>query len=376
MANTVITENVRANRRTLRNSARLADWVRYRIGGIGFWRASLRINFVNLNYQTMDSREIRRHMTFFLTDKSCATVEGAKQYLIGLRKSGMIDRSLTESRMLWFSLLLYKFRSENGINDEVWGAAKGFVLASLRQDADVEERARHFIQMFTDWKRDDRVSFLNEVVGYYLEVLHLKETIEETKEEATISEWRDSYVALIQTIRDAAGRMGFLAELDARVAEVHRVRHSLVENMMKRAYWDLVERDIREERYDTVLCQLIELKELLKEVIPERFHADLHDRFDIDDIQARLEARALDSGYLVQLCRWIMDTMKEWDSEEARPLYDREIQTWDHVVQEGSLEWPRFLRFSLELCTLLALDAKTRISVWRSVLRGTRRYSE
>ena len=324
----------------------------------------------------MDPREIRRHMTHFLTDGSCATFEGAKQYLIGLRKNGMTGRTLVESRALWFSLLLYKFRSENGITDEVWAAAKGFVLANLRQDADLEDRAQHFLRTFHDWKRDDRVSFLNEVVGYYLEVLQLKETIEETKEEATISEWRDSYVGLLQKIRDSAQRMGFLAELDARVAEVHRVRNSLVESMMKRAYWDLVEQDIREEKYTMVLCQLLELKELLKEVIPERFHADLHDRFDIDDIQARIQARALDSGYLVQLCRWVMDTMKEWDSEEARPLYDREIQTWETVVQEGSLEWPRFLRFSLEICTLLALDAKTRVSVWRSVLRGARRYSE
>ena len=323
----------------------------------------------------MDPREIRRHMTHFLTDRSCATFEGAKQYLIGLRKNAMTGRTLVESRALWFSLLLYKFRSENGITDEVWSAAKGFVLASLRQE-DVEERAQHFLRTFHDWKRDDRVSFLNEVVGYYLEVLQLKETIEETKEEATISEWRDSYVGLLQKIRDSAQRMGFLAEMDARVAEVHRVRDSLVESMMKRAYWDLVEQDIREEKYTMVLCQLLELKELLKEVIPERFHDDLHDRFDIDDIQARLDARALDSGYLVQLCRWVMDTMKEWDSEEARPLYDREIQTWETVVQEGSLEWPRFLRFSLEICTLLALDAKTRVSVWRSVLRGARRYSE
>jgi len=332
--------------------------------------------FSTLNKTWMDSREIRRHMTHFLTDKSCATVEGAKQYLIGLRQSGMAGLTLYESRALWFSLLLYKFRSENGISDEVWSAAKGFILASLRQDADMEGRARHFLQMFNDWKRDDRASFFNEVVGYYLEVLQLKETIEETKEEATISEWRDSYVGLMQRIRDAAGRMGFLAALYARVAEVHRVRHSLVENMMKRAYWDMVEQDIREERYDTVLCQLLELKELVREVIPERFHADLHDRFCVDDIQARLEARALDAGYLIQLCRWVMDTMKEWDSAAARPLYDREVQTWETVVQEGSLEWPRFLRFSLELCTLLALDAKTRVSVCRSVLRGTRKYSE
>ena len=53
MANTVITENVRANRRTLRSSARLADWLRYRIGGIGWGREApqfLRLRFFVLRW--------------------------------------------------------------------------------------------------------------------------------------------------------------------------------------------------------------------------------------------------------------------------------------------------------------------------------------
>ena len=227
--------------------------------------------------------------------------------------------------------------------------------------------ARYYLNTFDKWRKEDHASFANDVIGYYLEVLQLKQTIEETKDEATIAEWKDNYQSLICKIREAASRMGFLGELDARVAEVHQARHSLVETMMKRAYWDMVENDIREEKYTTVLCQLIELKDLVKEIIPSRFHADLNEKFDVEYIQEKLESRALDPGYLVQLCRWIMDSMKEWDSTSARPLYDREIHTWEQAI--GTLEWPRFLRFSLELCTLLALDAKTRVDVWHSVLR-------
>jgi hypothetical protein len=148
---------------------------------------------------------------------------------------------------------------------------------------------------------------------------------------------------------------------------VNRARQTLVENMMKRAYWDLVEQDIREKKYTGVLLQLSELKELVKEVIPSRFHADLHEKFNIEYIQEKLEQEALDPAYLVQLVRWIMDSMKEWDAASTRSLYDREIQTWEESI--GTLEWPRFLRFSLELCTLLALDAKTRVSIWRQLLR-------
>ena len=314
----------------------------------------------------MDHREIRRHMTFFLTDPSLRSIEDAKNYLIPLRRIVMNGFTLTESRCLWFSLLLYKFRTESGIPDELWTAARNFVLESLRQDPTSEATARQYISLFEVWKKEDRQSFVNEVVGYYLEVLHLKQTIEETKDESTIAEWKDNYQGLIVKIRDAAQRMGFLQELDNRVAEVHRVRHSLVENMMKRAYWDMLENDIKEEQYTSVICQLVELKELIKEIIPSRYHADLHEKFNIEFIQQQLEQRRMDTTYLVQLCRWIMDSMKEWDAESTRPLYEREMTTWEKSIE--TLEWPRFLRFSLELCTMLALDAKTRVSIWRSLL--------
>jgi len=313
----------------------------------------------------MNSAEIRQHMRHFLT--VTLDFDQAKQYLIPLRPTAMDGYTLIESRCLWFSLLIYKFKVETNITHGVWVAARNFILETLRQEGTRDTSARIFLSLFEEWKKQDHISFVNEVIGYYLEVLHLKQTIEETREENTIAEWKDNYQGLIHKIRDAAQRMGFLAELDARVAEVDRVRHSLVENMMKRVYWDMIENDIKEEKYSTVICQLLELKDLIKEIIPSRFHPDLHDKFDIEFIQTNLEQQTLDPAYLISLCRWIMDSMKEWDSASTRPLYDREISTWEQSI--GTLEWPRFLRFSLELCTLLALDAKTRVSIWRSLIR-------
>jgi len=315
----------------------------------------------------MNRAEIKRHVTHFLSHPSLSTLEAAKQYLITLRRTAMDGYTMTESRSLWFSLLLYKFRTEHNVSDTLWAAARGYLLDMLSPHSTGDMAARHFLTVFAEWKKEDRASFVNEVIGYYLEVLHLKQTIEETREESTIAEWKDSYQGLIYKIRDAATRMGFLAQLDERVGEVNRARQTLVENMMKRAYWDLVEQDIREKQYATVLLQLSELKELVKEVIPSRFHADLHEKFNVDYIQEKLEQEALDPAYLVQLVRWIMDSMKEWDAASTRSLYDRELQTWEQAI--GTLEWPRFLRFSLELCTLLALDAKTRVSIWRQLLR-------
>jgi len=311
--------------------------------------------------------EIRRIMSIFLTDSAYSTIESARKYITPLRHTIMDGYTVVESRCLWFSLLIYKFRSEFNVTDELWAAARGFIIGSLGQDPELDARTRRYLNTFDTWKKQERISFTNEVISYYLEVLQLKETIEATKNDSTISEWKDSYQALIYKIRDAAASMGFLAELDARVAEVHQVRYSLVENMMKRVYWDMIENDIKEEKYTSVICQLLELKTLVTGIIPPRFHDDLHEKFNIEYIKEKLELRVLDPGYLVQLCHWIIESIKEWDSASARSLYEREIETIEQAI--GSLEWAQFLRFSLERCTLLALDAKTRIDLWRSVLR-------
>jgi hypothetical protein len=57
------------------------------------------------------------------------------------------------------------------------------------------------------------------------------------------------------------------------------MRRSLVEEMMKRAYWDMLEEDIRTKDYTIVLAQLLELKEMIQSIVPARFHSDLHDKF-------------------------------------------------------------------------------------------------
>ena len=314
----------------------------------------------------MNREEVRRHMTHFLSSASVSTANAAKQYLITLRHTAIEGHTLSESRCLWFSLLIYKFRQENNVSDMLYAAARRFILDSMSIYPSDGSAARHYVEIFEVWRKEDHLSFMNEVIGYYVEVLHLKQTIEETREEATIAEWQGSYQRLLTTIRDAAQRMGFLATLDERVAELHRKRLSLVEEMMKRAYWDMVEEDIRNKEYTMVLAQLLELKDMIQSIVPSRFHADLHDRFDIEYITEHLQNETLDPAYLVQLCRWIMECIREWDSSSAESLYLREMLTWEQAI--GTLEWPRFLRFSLELCTLLALDARTRIGIWRSLL--------
>ena len=138
------------------------------------------------------------------------------------------------------------------------------------------------------------------------------------------------------------------------------------ETTLRKAYWDIIEDDIRHENYTSLLCQLNELKDLIKYIIPKQYQSYLDDQFDIHYIIQRIETKTLDKDYLIQLCEWIIHCIKEWDSEILESVYDREILIFKEQIE--TLEWVSLIRYSIELCTILAFDTKTRISICKSIL--------
>jgi len=339
------------------------------------------INIINNIYINMDRSQVRSHMTHFLTHPSLSTLNESKKYLISLRNSEIKYFTLVQSRSLWFSLIFYKFREENNVTDKLYAFARRFLLDTISinsSDESYKNSANKYLEIFEEWKTEDRETFLDQIVNYYLEVLHLKQIIEETRDPNTINEWKESYQNLLLKIRNSANSIGFLKELDERVKKINELKSSIVKETMKRAYWDMIEKDIRNKHYISFISQLIELKEILKCIIPLRFHDDLNDKFDIDFIAQRLEHESKDESkdekkdeskdILITTYKWILESIQEWDSVVCRPLYEREINIWEKSVELFVDDSPKFLRFSLELCTLLALDAKTRIKIWKSLL--------
>jgi hypothetical protein len=302
--------------------------------------------------------------SYIISFLTIPTYDSSQQYIITLRNIPIPHFSISESRSLWFSLLLYKFRSEFEISDELWQASRTFILNTLKG---IESNsAQNYLQLFNEWKIKDYNKFVDEVTHYYIHVLHLKETIEETKSEHTVSEWSKSYQDLLIKIRQKADQMGFLQKLDEKVNQLVQTRNSIVLDTLRKAYWDIIEDDIRHENYTSLLCQLNELKDLMKYIIPKQYQSYLDDQFDIHYIIQRIETKTLDKDYLIQLCEWIIHCIKEWDSEILETVYDREILIFKEQIE--TLEWVSLIRYSIELCTILAFDTKTRISICKSII--------
>jgi len=235
---------------------------------------------------------------------------------------------------------MYKFKNEENVPTELWEASRNFILDTLRNKK--TNSTRLYLNVFNEWKSKEFDTFFDEVFEYYIYAQKMDHT------------------ELIEQIRDIAQKMGFLEKIDKKMNELTT---TIVKDVMHQAYWDMLEEDIRKKEYSTVICQLTELFNIMKEIVPERFHSDLYDKFDVDYVHQLINSDTLYKEYISDLCHWIILTLKEWDSASNQPFYDKEIKTYENT----ELELPTFIRFSLELCTLLATDAKIRISLWRTL---------
>jgi hypothetical protein len=312
---------------------------------------------------------LRRHLLDLLSSTTIQTLEQGRKALLPLRSIPIDGFTLIQSRQLWYAWILYKFKNEQDVPETLWLAARKFILTSLKGE-DINTDAKAYLDIFSEWKTSDMRSLVDDMAQYYFHTLELKSVIEETANEHSIDEWKASYTALLKHIQESAEKIGCWDALQRRIHELKEAQRSLVQQMMHKAFWDKIEEDIIQEDYMMVMCQLLELKQMLIEIIPSSFHSDLHEHLDIDFIKERISTQTFDTHFIVSLSEWIMESLKEWDSEHVSHLYDKEIESLHLAVQ--TLEQPKLLRTLLEICTVLALDLKTRKAVWRTLLQTTK----
>lgn len=307
----------------------------------------------------------RKQLLQLFTDTSVKTFHQGRNALLPLRSMCIDGFTLAESRQLWYAWLLYKYKTDQNVPDVLWASARTVILEAMRGN-DIKEVANAYFTQFKAWKEEDLHSLTDEIAQYYFHVLELKQLIEQTANENTVAEWRSNYNALLVHIQSAAERIKCWDKVQERVAHLQQAQRSVVHQMLHRVFWDQIETDIRNEEYATVFCQLLELKQLMTDIIPVSFHSDLHEHLDMDFIKQRIDDKTFDDTFVLGLTKWVMEALQEWDSEDVRHLYDQEIHALYQSVEV--LEWPVLLRTLLEVCTMLALDLKTRKAVWLAVI--------
>lgn len=294
----------------------------------------------------------------FLSDANNRTLSHARTSLMALRNVPIDGFTLPQSRSLWYSVILYHFRNDT-IPDVLWTTAREFILAALRGQ-DVRPIATAYLDLFDTWKENDLNSLVHEMASCYFTLIEIKDAIERLPPQ-TISAWRDSYVGLMTKIRHAAKKIQCEEKMDQVVADMKRTKAQYMYDMMHRAYWDMLEEELKDDKTAILLCQMNEMRTLFHAIHPQ------------DELQPVFDTayRAIEDGSFTtddawNLFVWCMQWLRQWDSAEFERTYDDTLASLQPMVDQESRA--RTIRTLMEKSTVLALDLKLRKDIWKLLL--------
>lgn len=294
------------------------------------------------------------------------TIDNAQKNLKEFRNVTIGDFNLKDSRCIWMSLILYKFKQEMDVSEDLWTQSRQLIISLLKSDSNLKSIIAKYLNTFSAWQNEDLKDVVTQIGGNYYNLIQIKNSIEKTNNSETIDRWLPHYQILIQKIRFYCKSMGVLDKLDDFIFAFEQQKYDIVKEIMDKAYWDKIEEDIESNNLDMVYSNLSELKTMLMDIIPKSVETTfLNEYFDIEYIKHIVENGVFDKEYLFKLFNFVIKILKEWDSESFSVKYDREVKELDNL--EGSLN--HIIRCILQKLMVLSIDLKNRKALWNIILK-------
>jgi hypothetical protein len=261
---------------------------------------------------------------------------------------------------------IYKFRIEMDANEVVWANARNVVIGLIRGDCSTSH-VETYLATFEEWKRGDYANFVADIASFYYNLLEIKRSITTTNEPATTREWSPHYTALITKIRKSCETIGCLEEVDRFIERMELEKYSAVADVMRRAYWDKIEEDIRGADYSLLLQNIEEMVAMMNEVLPVReSREDMNEVLSLSYIRHRIDTATFDDEYLASLFEYVVGFTKQWDSVAAEARYEairREVIA--EIRASYAEDSCRVIRMTIETAMELVMKLRTVVKVMR-----------
>ena len=144
-------------------------------------------------------------------------------------------------------------------------------------------------------------------------------------------------------------------------AEYDDIQNAIIEKL-KLVFWDNLQDDIKEEKYDKLLKVLNDIKTRICDLIPNRkdLHKNICDTIDTELIQQMIKHNAIDNNYIFNIIQFIITQLKELDTLRDEPFYEiwREQTNRKLMCHEPKLHiiLPIFLRESFHRIDKIAFE--------------------
>jgi hypothetical protein len=312
---------------------------------------------------TIDYKIISSFREFIQQTNSLAD---GQRYLKNVRNTHISNYSLKDSRCIWMSLLIYKFKKEMDANDIIWGKSRNLILSVLKRDEHIISIISDFLQYFNEWKANDYQQFVADIASCYYNILQIKKSIEITNNQVTADEWEPHYNELINKIRLSCAQIGCLNALDQIIITMEEHKYNAVAEILSLAYWDKIEEDIQAGNLDVVFLNMSELKTFLDEILPNSINRQkLNDFIDIDYMKLRVKNGVFDRDFLINIFSFIMDLLTEWDALHFRERYIKEKTI---IINMEDVSFSKLIRLVLEKSFYYTIDLKNRKAIWNKIL--------
>lgn len=317
------------------------------------------------------SIDLKNFFTIFLDNKILDTLEKAQNYLKQYRNTKYNSYTLSESRVLNMSLLLYRFKDEMSTGPVFLDIVRNMILAILQNDNNKNILINKYFTEFEIWKSSDLDNLVVEIAGIYYNLLETKKSIMINKN--TASEWIPHIDAFSKKIEEHCKFINILDKVKLVINNFENKKSEIVFSMLNKIYWDKIEEDLHKNDLTLFYRNMEELKNNIISLLPKSDKNSLktlHDYFDLDYIKQLINHNIYSKENLMSLYNYLMNTLQKWDSAEFVKIYDNDRNTIIALIE--TLDLNKSIRICMEQICLLTENFKNRKLIWEKILNDNK----
>lgn len=271
---------------------------------------------------------------FFST---CKTYELATDFLRSNRTIKIFDYSLVSSRKILLALVIYQFGKEIDYPESLQSKARQLILYLLKNKETQEEQERkniidQYLFEFDCYKKEDLKKYMYELGVEYSQLEDMKERMNGELEDEI--QWKDQIEHLQKKILEFVHSSNGYDEFQKCLASLLSIKQQIIEEAMEKTYWKMVLEDIQDKRFDLLIANFQDIKNMLLEIHDDQ---DTKEIMDEKYFLQLLENELFDERAMIGQIEFIFGKMKKYGIPVYDSLIDKSKNGLIKEIEENGL---------------------------------------
>jgi hypothetical protein len=327
------------------------------------------------NIDQIDLLEFKKFVTIYLSNNNdLKDLNKSQLYLKQYRNKQVNGFNIKDSRTLYMSVLLYRFKTELDVGEIFWKITRIMILSILTNNQTIDLNIKNYLDHFEIWKKNDIDKLIIDIASVYFNILETKLSIENDNTNTDKTNTDKTNILqldnILKNIEEQCIKINILEQVLRTTHSIIDSKNKQIINIVTKAYWDKIEEDIKNHNYTIIIANLEELKNNMKQILPKTEQNNLNylvdECFDISYFTEMMTNNVFDKSNISNLLNIIMVFLKEWDSLDVKEIYDTEYNRLNDLINNS--EYHTAFRILLENCSELVSNLLMKKEAWIQLL--------